>query len=70
MNDSLNMINQSRNKFLNKSFQQNKSGSASTKRGQQICQAANHSNEITSNGEDSSKLGSTSNFNPFNQIKG
>lgn len=28
MNDSLNMINKSRNKFLNKSFQQNHSGSS------------------------------------------
>ena len=34
MNDSLNMITNSRNKYLNKSFQQNNSSSSATRLGQ------------------------------------
>ena len=34
MNDSLNMITKSRNKYLNKSFQQNNSSSSATRLGQ------------------------------------
>lgn len=34
MNDSLNMITKSRNKYLNKSFQQNNSSSSATRIGQ------------------------------------
>lgn len=58
MNDSLNMITKSRNKYLNKSYQQMIGMSGSSGRN-----AIKTGGATTSNADSSMKLGSTSNFN-------